>query len=303
MKFTDYFSHRTNPVISFEVFPPKTEAAMSNLRRILPDLVALSPSFMTVTYGALGSTRQRTLEIAGMIRNEFGLESACHLTCVGSSRGDIDRLLTDIRHMGIENIVALRGDPPQGEFQFSPPPDGYTHANELVSHIRRFESRARQRDGFTGFGIAVAGYPEKHVEAPDAATDLRNLKRKVDAGADIVVTQLLYDNADYFRFVDSARAIGITQPIVPGLLPILSVKQIRRITSLCGSRIPVELMTRLEAAGDDDARAEEIGVRQCIEQATELLRHGVPGIHFYVLNKATHMQRIMQGLLGVSYST
>jgi methylenetetrahydrofolate reductase (NADPH) len=297
MRFSEYFDPRraSQPVISFEVFPPKTVAAMDNLRRVLPELIDLRPTFMTVTYGALGSTRERTLEIATMIRREFDWECACHLTCVGSSRAELDRILDAIRHAGIENIVALRGDPPKGESSFVPPPDGYAHANELVAHIRRFD---RQRS----FGIAVAGYPEKHIEAPDAATDVANLKRKVDAGGDVVITQLFYDNTDYFRFVDSARAAGITQPIVPGLLPILSVKQIRRITSMCGSKIPPALLAELESASDDDSAAEAVGIRQCVAQAAELLQRGVPGIHFYVLNKASHMRRIMEQLVPNSAS-
>lgn len=342
MRFPEYFDPRrgSGPIISFEVFPPKTDAAMDNLRRVLLDLIELRPTFLTVTYGALGSTRERTLEIATMIRRDFGWESACHLTCVGSSRADIDRSLDDIRRAGIENIVALRGDPPKGESSFAPPANGYAHANELVAHIRSFErhlsSHAESQptpltrsplaprsggrgdggeggielrseaatlssapDPFAGFGIAVAGYPEKHIEAPDATTDLANLKRKVDAGADVVITQLFYDNADYFRFVDSARAIGVTQPIVPGLLPILSVKQIRRITSMCGSTIPPALLAKLESAGADDAAAEAVGIHQCVAQATELLQRGVPGIHFYVLNKSSHMRRIMEQLRAV----
>lgn len=275
-------------MISFEVFPPKTEAAMDNLRKILPDLVALDPTYMTVTYGALGSTRERTLEIAALIKRDYGMESACHLTCVGSSRADIERIVDEIRGSGLENIVALRGDPPKGETAFVPPPDGHAHANELVAHIRGFAGQ--------NVGIAVAGYPEKHIEAPDLASDLANLKRKVDAGADVVITQLFYDNADYFDFVTACRARGITTPIVAGLLPVLSTKQIRRITSLCGSKIPPALHAALEQAGDDDLGAEQVGVQHCVAQASELLTRGVPGIHFYVLNKSSHMKRIMEQL-------
>jgi methylenetetrahydrofolate reductase (NADPH) len=292
MQFADTFANRTQSVISFEVFPPKTDAAMESLRRVLPELIDLGPTYMTVTYGALGSTRERTIDIATMIKRDFGHESACHLTCVGSSRAELDRLLHEIRGAGIDNIVALRGDPPKGETAFTPAPDGYRYANELVTHIRDFE----RRNGLRSCGIAVAGYPEKHIEAADAATDLANLRRKVDAGADIVITQLFYDNADYFRFVDAARAIGITKPIVPGLLPIVSVKQIRRITALCGSTIPANLQAELESVGDDDDAAESIGIRQCVRQAKDLLARGVPGIHFYVLNKVSHMRRIMAEL-------
>jgi methylenetetrahydrofolate reductase (NADPH) len=244
---------------------------------------------MTVTYGALGSTQERTLEIATSIQKKFKLATACHLTCVGSSRGDLDRILDEIHDAGIRNIVALRGDPPKGETEFVPPKDGYSNANELVEHIR-----AREKSGRIGpMGIAVAGYPEKHIEAPDMATDLRNLKRKVDAGADCVVTQLFYDNRHYFNFVKAARELGITVPIIPGLLPVLSAKQVLRITSMCGSCLPPDLQRDLELVGDDPAKSEEIGVKRCIAQATELIEKGAPGIHFYVLNKSSHMRRIM----------
>jgi methylenetetrahydrofolate reductase (NADPH) len=291
MRFPEFYAGSTGPHISFEVFPPKTDAAMDSLRRVLPELIELGPSYMTVTYGALGSTRERTLEIAALIKREYRMESACHLTCVGSSCADLDRILDDIRASGIENIVALRGDPPRGETAFVPPPDGYCHGNELVAHIRCRHA--------ADFGLAVAGYPEKHIESPDSESDLRHFKNKVDAGADIVITQLFYDNADFFSFVDAARSVGVTKPIIPGLLPVLSAKQVKRITSLCGSKIPPELQAELEAAGDDDGHAEEIGIRQCVTQAAELLRSGVPGIHFYVLNKSSHMHRIMAQLRPV----
>jgi methylenetetrahydrofolate reductase (NADPH) len=291
MRFAEFYAGSTGPHISFEVFPPKTDAAMQSLRRVLPELIDLGPSYMTVTYGALGSTRERTLEIAALIKREYGMESACHLTCVGSSRADLDRILDDIHGSGVENIVALRGDPPKGETAFVPPPDGYCHGNELVAHIRR-------RHG-ADFGVAVAGYPEKHIESPDHESCLRHFKNKVDAGADIAITQLFYDNADFFAFVKAARALGVIKPIIPGLLPVLSAKQVRRITSLCGSCIPAVLQAELEAAGEDDGLAEEVGIRQCVVQAAELLRRGVPGIHFYVLNKSSHMRRIMAQLRPV----
>lgn len=289
MIIPEFYKSTSKPVISFEVFPPKSDAAMENLLQIMPELVRLRPDFMTVTYGALGSTRDRTLEIATTIQKQFKLSTACHLTCVGSSRTELDAILDQIHDAGIRNIVALRGDPPRGETEFVPPKDGYAHANELIAHIR-----AREESGRIGpLGIAVAGYPEKHVEASDMATDLRNLKRKVDAGADCVVTQLFYDNRHYFAFVRAARDLGINVPIVPGLLPVLSAKQVMRITSMCGSCLPPDLQRDLEAAGDDPAKSEEIGVRRCIAQASELLERGAPGIHFYVLNKSSHMTRIM----------
>lgn len=287
--FGEVYAAARGPVISFEVFPPKTDAAMQHLEQVLPDIVRLRPDFMTVTYGALGSTQERTLEIASKIQNQYKVPTACHLTCVGSTRSDLDAILRRIHEAGIQNIVALRGDPPAGETKFVAPKDGLGHANELVEFIR-----AGEKSGHFGpMGIAVAGYPEKHVEAPDLQTDLANLKRKVDAGADCVVTQLFYDNRHYFNFVKMARDIGITVPIIPGLLPILSAKQVMRITSICGSCLPEGLKRDLEAAGEDPVKSEEIGVKQCIAQATELLEKGAPGIHFYVLNKSSHMMRIM----------
>jgi methylenetetrahydrofolate reductase (NADPH) len=282
MRFAKYFLSR-GPVISFEVFPPKTERAMADLEAVLPRLVALKPSYMTVTYGALGTTQARTIEIAASIRRRHGLETASHLTCVGSSRKEIDAILERLTASGIENIVALRGDPPQGETRFVPPEGGFRHANELVAHIRK-----------TGrFGIAVAGYPEKHVEAPDMETDLANLKRKVEAGGDIVITQLFYDNEDFFAFERRVRAMGVAVPVVPGLLPIQSFAQVKKITGLCGSKIPPDLHRELEAAGDDAAAVQEIGIRWTALQAKDLLRRGAPGIHFYVLNRAAHMERIL----------
>ncbi len=244
---------------------------------------------MTVTYGAFGSKRGRTLEIALLIKNRYAMPTACHLTCVASSRFEMDQRIHEIRRTGIRNIVALRGDPPKGHAAFIRAPDGFAHASELVAHIRRREAE----EGLEPLGIAVAGYPEKHVEAPDLASDLVRLKDKVEAGADCVITQLFYDNEHYFRFVAAARQAGITVPIVPGLLPILSAKQIVRITSLCGARLPPDLQAELERAGDDIRQAEEIGVRRCCAQATELIKSGAPGIHFYVLNKSSHMVRIM----------
>ncbi|HOW63947.1 MAG TPA: methylenetetrahydrofolate reductase [NAD(P)H] [Candidatus Paceibacterota bacterium] len=294
MKLAQIYAQATRPVFSFEVFPPKTEIAYENLKQVLPQLVGLRPDFMTVTYGALGSTQERTLEIATSIHRQFQVETVCHLTCVGASRPQIDQVLDRIRQEGIHNLVALRGDPPQGQSSFVPVANGFAHANELVAHIRERERRL----GLDPFGIGVAGYPEGHLESPDLATDLLHLKRKVDAGADMVVTQLFYDNRHFFRFEQAARAAGILVPIIPGLLPILSAKQILRITSLSRCEMPPDLLRELETAGDDPARAEAIGIRQTVQQAQELLGRGVPGIHFYVFNKATHLSRILQELRG-----
>lgn len=283
MKFPEPFL-TGRPAISFELFPPKTEKALADLDDRLPKLLALEPTFLTVTYGALGTTRERTLEIAARIRRDFGRNVAHHLTCVGATRDEISRILDQVAAAGIENIVALRGDPPQGQTEFRPVEGGFRHASELVEHIR---SRG-------GFGIAVAGYPEKHVEAPDWRTDLGHLREKVEAGADIVVTQLFYDNRDYHVFVDRCREAGISVPIVPGLMPIQSVDQIKRITSMCGARIPAPLASALEGVRDEPAKVHQLAIEHCATQAAELLRAGVPGIHFYVLNQATQIAAIME---------
>jgi len=283
MRFSEFFAARKGPVVSFEVFPPKNEKGMADLLEVLPRLVALKPSYMTVTYGAMGSTQARTIEIATLLRRTYRLETASHLTCVGASREEIDKILERLTAGGIENIVALRGDPPRGEASFVPPPGGFSHANELVSHIKKTRR----------FGVAVAGYPEKHIEAPDPKTDLEHLKRKVEAGGDIIITQLFYQNADFFAFERRLRDLGVRVPLVPGLLPIQSFAQIKRITSMCGAKIPDALASELEGAGEDDAKVQDIGVRWAVAQARELLDHGAPGIHFYVLNRASHMEKIM----------
>lgn len=292
MRFAEYFNHSRKPTISFEIFPPKTEQGMENLLQIIPELIALDPDYMTVTYGAMGSTRERTLEIASLIKNRYDMETACHLTCVGASRAELDKILHRIVDSGIRNIVALRGDPPKGEETFIPPLDGYSYGSQLVEHIRTFE-RERNHEPF---GVAVAGYPEKHIEAQSIEADIANLKRKVEAGGDIIITQLFFDNTFFSDFVKRVRAAGITVPIIPGLMPIVSAKQIKRITSMCGSCIPARLQSDLDKADEDDDKASEIGIRQCIRQAEDLLSLGVPGIHFYVLNKSDHMRRIMETL-------
>lgn len=286
MRFSAYFGQDKPPVVSFELYPPKTEKAMRDLEQALPRLVALRPTFMTVTYGAFGSTRERTFEVAELVRRRYGVLTAAHITCVGATRSDVDRILDRLRAASIENVVALRGDPPRGESRFVPPEGGFAHANELVEYIR----------GKGEFGIAVAGYPEKHLEAPDFETDLRNLKRKVQAGADCVITQLFFDNAHYFRFVERLRELDVRVPIVPGILPAQSLGQLHRMTGLCGATIPERLERALEAAGADERAMEEVGVRWAIDQCLELLERGAPGLHFFVLNRATQMERILPAL-------
>lgn len=286
MKFGECFARLEGrrPVISFEVYPPRSAAAERKFQTVVPELVALGPDLVTVTYGAMGSTRDRTVEIARQIKAEHDIETACHLTCVGSTREEIDEILDSITRGNIQNVVALRGDPPSGESEFRPVEGGYSHGVDLVRHIRKRG----------GFGVAVAGYPEKHMEAPDKDTDLRHLVTKVEAGADIVVTQLFFENPSYFEFVERARALGIRCPIVPGILPVLSRKQILRISAMCGAHVPAQLLAELEEAGDDHEKARNAGIRQAVRQVRELLERGAPGVHFYVLNNSIHMQSIIR---------
>jgi len=285
MKFSQIYRSR-GPVISFELFPPKTGKGMKSLESRLPRMIDLEPDFMTVTYGAMGTTREKTLEIASLIKNRYGMETAHHLTCVGASRSELDEQIAEIGRHGIDNIVALRGDPPQGSQRFTAHKDGYANAYQIVKHIR---NRG-------GFSVAVAGYPEKHIEAPDFDTDLARLKEKTDCGADVVITQLFYTNQSFYRFEGRCRELGIHQPIIPGLLPILSAQQIKKISSLCGCTLPGELLEGLHQAGDNNNRVCSLGIDYTVQQALDLLDHGVDGIHFYVLNRYFHIAEIMQGI-------
>ncbi len=273
--------------LSFEIFPPKTPAGEAGLFAAVEELVAFRPSFVTCTYGAGGSTREKTLELTVAIRERFGVSTAAHLTCVGSSHEDLRAWLRRATSQRVENIVALRGDPPRGASHFVPVDGGPAHAGELVSLLRR---------EFPQFGVAVAGYPETHQEAISPEADLVYLKEKVKAGADVVITQLFYDNRDFFAFRRRYQEDGIRVPLVPGILPIINYAQIQRITSLCGAKLPPALVAALEARRDDPEAEMEIGVAHAIRQCRELLAAGVPGLHFYVLNKATATARILAGI-------
>jgi len=270
--------------LSFELFPPKTQPGEEALFRHLDELVKFAPSYVTCTYGAGGSTRDKTLDIVTAVKQRYGCPVATHLTCVGATVEQLRGYLTDAAARGIDYVVALRGDPPSGEAMFRPVEGGLSHANELVELIRR---------EFPRFGIAVAGYPETHQEAPSPQDDLRNLKRKVDAGGEVVITQLFYDNADFFRFRERCAAAGIDVPIVPGILPVTNFAQIQRITSLCGARLPEPFVDELRSCGDDEQRQFDAGVARAVAQVQELVDAGVPGIHFYVLNKSQATSRVL----------
>ncbi len=272
--------------ISFELFPPKTSAGLDSLYENVRRLSAFQPSYFTCTYGAGGSTRGTTLEVLKRVREITQLPVASHLTCVDATVRQLEDYLTQAQQQGTDYIVALRGDPPKGSGQFQAIEGGLSHANELVELIR---------ERFNGFGIAVAGYPEVHQEAPDEQTDLDHLKRKVDAGADVVITQLFYNNDDYYRFVDRCVAAGINVPIVPGILPVTNFKQALRIASMCKASIP-DSLSKAMTGNEDPEEQFQIGVDHARKQTIDLIEHGVPGIHYYVLNKSDAAAAMLDGL-------
>jgi methylenetetrahydrofolate reductase (NADPH) len=271
--------------LSFELFPPKTPASAEAMWRTVGELTAYEPALITCTYGAGGSTRGTTLDVLRGLRERLDVAVASHLTCVGSSVDELRDYLREAADLGVSAIVALRGDPPQGETEFTQTVGGLRYAAELVALIRA---------EFPEFGILVAGYPETHQEAASPAADLENLKRKCAAGGDVVVTQLFYDNADFFRFRDRCTALGIAAPIVPGVMPVTNYAQIRRIASLCKARLPEAFTQAFEAAGDDEAAQFEAGVEYAAKQVEELVAGGVPGMHFYVLNKSPATIRVLE---------
>ncbi len=288
MRITQLFETSTRPVFSFEFFPPKNDEGRRALESVVAELARLEPGFVSVTYGAGGSTRDRTIELVRHIKREIGLEAMAHLTCVGSSRAELTHVLDRLERASIENVIALRGDPPKGETEFRPHPDGLSHASDLIAFIR-----AEQRP----FCIAAAGYPETHLEAPSPDADLQYLKLKVDLGAEVIITQLFFDNAVYFDFVERARAAGIEVPIVPGIMPITNVGQIERFTTMCGATIPADLHARLDAVRRDSEAVAALGVEHALAQCRELLRRGAPGVHFYTLNRSRSTRDIVAELL------
>ncbi len=289
MKITEFYQN-SKPAISFEFFPPKTAEAEEKLFETVTQLKSLNPSFVSVTYGAMGTTRANTLRIVTKIKNEIGIEAAAHLTCVGHTRDEIETVLGDLLASGVENIVALRGDPPKGETEFKPVPHGFRYAAELVRFIRNRPKFSK------AFALAVAGYPETHIECRDKVKDLDHLKQKVDHGADAVITQLFFDNKDYFDFVERARKAGIKIPIVPGIMPVTQGPQIQRFASMCGAKIPAEMEKSISRLGDDQASVEKYGIDYATRQCQELIRNKVPGIHFYTLNKSNATQQITSNL-------
>ena len=272
--------------LSFELFPPKTEAGEKALFHHVDQLMQHQPDFITCTYGAGGSTREKTLDIVDGVKRQFDIPVASHLTCVNASVDQLRAYLEDASRRKIDYIVALRGDPPRGETEFKSTVGGLQYANQLVELIHA---------EFSNFGVAVAGYPETHQEAVSPEADLENLKRKVDAGSDIVITQLFYNNEDFFRFRDRTQKAGINIPLIPGILPVTNLAQIQRITAMCGAQLPAEFVTALGQTEDADSQF-RIGVDFATQQVQDLMDQDVPGVHFYVLNKSQATSKILTAL-------
>ncbi len=287
MKVRDLFRVHEQ-TFSFEFSPPKSPEEIELLFERTRELKPLGPSFISVTYGAGGSTRRNTIDIVYRMQEELGIVAVAHLTCVGHSQSELREVLTELQQHKIENLMCLRGDPPKGQTTFTPAPDGFANAYQLVQFARSLGD----------FSIGVAGYPEPHPECPDRDLDLQHLKEKVDCGADFITTQLFFDNRDYFDFCRRARAAGITARIVPGIWPITNYKQIQRVAQMCGATLPAELRQKLELVADDQTAVFEVGVAWASRQCEELLARGAPGIHFYTMNRSHATQRIFEHLRG-----
>jgi methylenetetrahydrofolate reductase (NADPH) len=286
MRIDDIIESCDRPVFSFEFFPPKTDEGERHLRATLDALRALEPDFVSVTYGALGSTRDRTVDLTHFIKQDLGIEAMAHLSCVGSTEAELRIILDGIKRGGIENVLALRGDPPAGETEWRPHPGGLRYSTELATLIR---------EGYP-FCVGAACFPEVHPEAPDMRHDLHFLKQKVDSGVSFLITQLFFDNELYFRFVEEARAVGIELPIIPGIMPITNVAQIKTITGRCGASIPQQLLEALEWRAPDAEAVHQLGVAYATLQCAELLARGAPGIHFYTLNRSHATRAILSAL-------
>jgi methylenetetrahydrofolate reductase (NADPH) len=274
------------PVFSFEFFPPKTPDGERNLYAALAELRTLEPSFVSVTYGAGGSTREKTIEIVKRIREEYGLEAMAHFTCVGATATELRETLEEMRRAGIDNVLALRGDPPAGEQAWSKTDGGLEYSRELVALISEDYP----------FVIGAACFPETHIHAASPDADLEHLVEKVEAGVDFLITQLFFDNAVYFDFIERARAAGIAVPIIPGVMPITRVGQVERMATMCGASIPDGLRRELHARGDDPEAVLDFGVAYATLQCSELLAAGAPGIHFYTLNRSPATRAILSAL-------
>ncbi|WP_372790074.1 methylenetetrahydrofolate reductase [NAD(P)H] [Paraconexibacter sp.] len=287
MRIDELLARSGDPTFSFEFFPPKTAAGEENLYAALRELQPLEPAYVSVTYGAGGTTREKTIEIVSRIKQDFGLEAMAHFTCVNATTDELRAVLDQLRSAGVENVLALRGDPPQGQERWTKTDGGLEYSRELVELLR---------SEYPGFAVAGAAFPETHIDAASAEEDLRHLKAKVDAGASFLVTQLFFENRFYFEFVERAREIGIQVPIIPGVMPITNIDGIKRMTELSGSALPAGLEQALEARRGDTEAVAELGVAYATLQCADLLAGGAPGIHFYTLNRSPATRAILSAL-------
>ena len=288
MRIDERIAAGAEPSFSFEFFPPRTDEGERNLGRALAELSRLAPTFVSVTYGAGGSTteKRKTVDIVAHLKRDYGMEAMAHFTCVGATTDDLREMLDTMRDAGIVNVLALRGDPPRGQTEWAATEGGLRYSRELIELIR---------DEYA-FSIGAAAFPEVHVHATDAESDLRYLREKVDAGARFLITQLFFENQAYYDFVARAHDIGIDVPIVPGIMPITDIGQIKRITGMCGAKIPVGLLRELELRSDQPGSVTDLGVAYATLQCADLLANGAPGIHFYTLNRSPATRAILSAL-------
>jgi methylenetetrahydrofolate reductase (NADPH) len=285
MRISEILEQR-RPVFSFEFFPPKTDEGQRTLESTLEVLRGDAPDYVSMTYGAGGTTRNITVELTRWIKQDLGIEAMAHLSCVGEPADRLAEILAEIEAAGVQNVLALRGDPPRGETQWTPHPGGLHYSVELIRLIRERHD----------FCVGAACFPEIHPDAPDRASDLGYARAKQEAGAGFLITQLFFDNELYFEFVEEARAAGVVVPIIPGIMPITNLGQIKRFTEMCGASIPAELEDQLNGRADDPEAVAELGVAYATLQCSDLLARGAPGIHFYTLNRSPATRAILAAL-------
>jgi len=292
MRIRDLLSKKV-PSLSFEFFPPKDDIGFWDLYRTIESLRPLDPTYVSVTYGAGGTARRKTLDLVARIKADIGIESMAHVTCTGATKGDLGTVIGDLKPRGIENVLALRGDPVAGTSTFTPTADGFAHASELIEFIRARGDLC----------VGAACYPEGHPESPDLNHDLENTRRKVDAGADFLISQLFFDNDIFLSYREQAERLGIDVPIIAGIMPILSVKQVKRFTGMCGASVPISLLRKIEAVEDDPEAVRHLGMYHATQQCLALFEQGVAGIHFYTLNRSTATRAIYQMIRANRVST